>query len=111
MEQIKIAALDHYQGDDFDELTIRFREASSHPTYASVADDENNIFLLRDAETQEIVGATILYAKDWFHKLAEAFQSMDLDNPEVHLFLQQKLQALANENEAQEREPDAAPLA
>lgn len=100
MEQVKIHALDHYQDDDFDELTIQFQDAPSSATYAVVADDENNIFLNKDVGTDEVVGATIVYARDWFRKLAQAFADVNLDDPDVRLFLEQKLRALAGESES-----------
>lgn len=99
MEQITIRTLDHYQDDDFDELTIRFEDAPSNATYAVVADDENNIFIDKDVETDRVVGATIVYARDWFRKLAQAFADANLDNHDVRFFLEQKLRALASESE------------
>jgi len=100
MEQVNSIKLEHYQDDDFDELTIQFRNTASNPTYAVVADDENNVFLNKDAETDQVVGATIVYARDWFQKLSQAFGEMNLDDQDVRFFLVQKLRALAEQEDA-----------
>ena len=47
------------------------------------------------AESDEIVGATIFYADNWFAALAAAFARRDLDHPDVRFFFEQKIKVLA----------------
>lgn len=105
MDQIKITSVNHYHGDDFDELNIRFDNQNSNPTFADPVADEHNVYLQVDAETDTVVGATILYADDWFQEIAAAFQRHDLDNPAVRFFLGKKLEQLIEKRDAQTESP------
>lgn len=101
MEQVKITFVNHYRQDDFDELNVRINDLSAQATTSEVADDEHNAFLQVNPETHEIVGATILYAQDWFAEIAEAFQRADMSHPAVVFFLEQKISAWIAQQEKQ----------
>lgn len=101
MAQVKITYINHYRRDDFDELNVRINDLLAQTTTGEVADDEHNAFLQVNPETHEIVGATILYAQDWFAEIADAFQRADVSHPAVAFFLEQKIQAWIAEREKQ----------
>lgn len=105
MEQVKITDINHYLQEDFDELNIRIDNVKPASTFAEIADDAHNFFLQIDAESQEVVGATILYADDWFKRIGEAFQRGDVDDPEVRFFLEQKIQLYSRERMPPHPEP------
>jgi hypothetical protein len=93
MKDIVITSINHYHHDDFDELNLRFDDHPAQSTVAQVADDKHNVFLQVNPETQEIVGATIIYADDWFAEIADAFRRGDLNHPDVAFFMREKIKA------------------
>jgi hypothetical protein len=101
MEEVKISYISHYHHDDFDELNVRINDAPARPVRSQLADDPHNVYLQIDAENQCVIGATILYADDWFEEIAQAFQRHDLDHPAVRFFLEQQVQMLAQRWTAQ----------
>lgn len=105
MDEIKIASVNHYQGDDFDELNIHLDNQTANPTFADPVDEQHNFFLRVDAVTDEVVGAMILYANDWFEEIAAAFQRHDLENPAVRFFLKEKLEEFIRERDEQADAP------
>ena len=107
MEEVKISYVSHYHHDDFDELNVRINDAPARPASSQLADDAHNVYLQIDAENQRVLGATILYADDWFEEIAQAFQRHDLDHPAVRFFLEQQVQALAQRWAAQRQAPVA----
>lgn len=105
MDEIKITSVNHYQGDDFDELNIHLDNQSPNPTYADPVDEQHNFLLRVDAVTEQVVGATILYANDWFDEIASAFQNHDVNDPAVRFFLEKKLEQFMREHEERENAP------
>jgi hypothetical protein len=103
MEKVTVTYFSHYRQDDFDELNIRINDLPAQPTSAELVDDEHNAFLQVNPETKEIVGATIMYANDWFKEIADAFQRGDLEHPEVKFFLEHKIKEWMAERENREQ--------
>ncbi len=95
MEEVKIEYINHYHDDDFDELNLRINNDPARALVSQLADDEHNFFLQVDAESHQVIGATVLYADDWFEEIAEAFRRHDLNHPDVRFFLEQKVNAFA----------------
>jgi len=82
----------HYFAES-DELDLWITEAGPQEALSVPVDD---YFYLRvHPTTGEIVGATILNASYWFAGLARAFATHALDHPDVHFFLERKLESLA----------------
>jgi hypothetical protein len=102
MEEVKISYVSHYHHDDFDELNVRINDAPARPVIAQLADDAHNFFLQVDAEQPQVIGATILYADDWFDEIAAAFQRHDLAHPAVRFFLEQQIRAFSAQWQAQQ---------
>ena len=109
MEEVKISYVSHYRHDDFDELTVRINDAPARPASSQLADDAHNVYLQIDAENQRVIGATILYADDWFEEIAQAFQRHDLDHPAVRFFFEQKIKSFAAQWAAEQRTETLAP--
>ncbi len=103
MEKIVITYVNHYHQDDFDELNLRINDLASQPTSGELVDDEHNAFLQVNPETKHVVGATIVYASDWFAEIADAFQRADVNNPAVKFFLEQRIKEWIAEREERER--------
>src|SRR5437868_268065 len=101
MDKIAITYVNHHRGDDFDELNVHLDNYASNPTFTAPVEDEHNFFLQVDATTNQVVGATILYADDWFQEIAAAFQRNDLNNPAVRFFLEKKLEQFMQERDEQ----------
>lgn len=99
MEKVIITYANHYHQDDFDELNLRLNDLTAQPTSGELVDDEHNAFLQVNPETREVVGATIVYANDWFAEIADAFQRGDLEHPAVKFFLQEKIKTWMSERE------------
>ena len=109
MEKVKITSYDHDVPDeDFDELNLLINghtvetHSYMHPT------DERAVYLRIDSETEEVIGAMILWANDWLAELADAFKRRDLTHPDVRFFFEQKIKAFAAQWVA---EPHAKTLA
>ena len=109
MEEVKISYVSHYRHDDFDELNVRINDAPARPASSQLADDAHNVYLQIDAENQRVIGATILYADDWFEEIAQAFQRHDLDHPDVCFFFEQKIKAFAAQWETGQHTQTLAP--
>ena len=94
MEKIKVTDYHYYaEGDELD-LVINVKQPQ--PAISVPLDDE--FFFLRvNPETNAIVGATVLNASRWFAALAHAFATKALDNTDVKLLLEKKVEALALE--------------
>lgn len=103
MEKIRISRMSHIRQDDFDELNIHLKDRVSESTVAEVADDEHNAFLQVNPESTQVVGATIIYADDWFTEIADAFQRGDGNHPDVKFFLEQKIREWVIEREGREQ--------
>lgn len=89
----KIRIVDQHYYPESDELDLVINADAPRPAVSVLVDD---YFYLRvDPETSEIVGATIFNASEWFAELARVFASQSLDNPDVRLFLERKLESLA----------------
>ena len=97
MDQVKISYVNHYHHDDFDELNIRINDCPARPAISQAIDDKHNFFLQVDAESKQVIGATILYGDDWFDELAEAFKRRDLNHPDARFFFEQKIKAFAEQ--------------
>lgn len=95
MEKIKVT--DYYYNQEADELDLVINVPKPKPAI-SVALDDEFFFLRVDPETNEIVGATILNASRWFAMLAHAFATRALENEDVKLLLEKKVEALAFEH-------------
>ncbi len=89
---MKITGYHYYPESDEIDLTIdveKPREAISVPL-------EDEFFFLRlDPTTKQIVGATVLNASQWFAALAHAFATKSLDNSDVQLLLEKKVEEFA----------------
>src|SRR5713226_8065954 len=99
MEEMRITQHDHdVRDEDFDELNLLIN-GNSYTTisYMDPMDDEHAMHLRINAETDEVIGAMILWANDWFKELADAFQRRDLDHPDVRFFFEQKIRVLAEQ--------------
>ena len=94
MEEIRIIDFDHFHSEDFDELDIRTKPKTGEE-FSDPVDDQPGFFLKIMAESDEIVGATIFYADNWFAALADAFARRDLNHPDVRFFFEQKIKVLA----------------
>lgn len=97
MEKIEITSINHFHDDDFDELNIRVNDHSPQNAIAEVVDDAHNAYLQLDPKTNNVVGATIIYADDWFAEIASAFQKRDANHPDVRFFLEQKIRTWTQE--------------
>jgi hypothetical protein len=93
MEEIRIIDFDHFHSEDFDELDIRTKTKTGEE-FSDPIDDQSGFYLKIRAESDEIVGATIFYADNWFATLAAAFARRDLDHPDVRFFFEQKIKVL-----------------
>ena len=62
------------------------------------------------AESDEIVGATIFYADNWFAALAAAFARRDLDHPDVRFFFEQKIKSSPSAGQQNNNPPYPTPL-
>lgn len=94
MEKIKVT--DYRYNLEVDELDLVINVAT--PRAAISVPLDNEFFFLRvDPETNEIVGATVLNASRWFAMLAHAFATKALENDDVKLLLEKKLETLALE--------------
>ena len=102
MEQVKLMYVNHYHADDFDELNLRITAEPTKESFAEPVTSQSNFLLQVDAETHQVIGATILYADDWFARIAEAFQRGDLNDPDVRFFLEQKFRQYAQEWESRQ---------
>lgn len=103
MEKVKITNVDHFHSDDFDELNIRVDDNLTQNSVAEIADDDHNAYLQLDPGANTVIGATILYADDWFAEIANAFQNKDLSNPNVRFFLEQKINSWIQERQSRQQ--------
>ncbi len=92
MEKIKITDYHYYPESDELDLVINVEKPRAA---ISVPLDDEFFFLRVDPETNQVVGATIMNASRWFAELAHAFATKSLDNADVHLLLEKKVEALA----------------
>ncbi len=103
MAKVTITYVDHYHQDDFDELNLRINDEPAQPASGELVDDEHNAFLKVNPDTKKVVGATVVYADDWFAELADAFQKGDVNHPDVKFFLEQKIKEWITEREKREQ--------
>ncbi len=90
MEHIKVTSQHYYPESDEMEWVINVD--TPQPAISYRVDD---FFYIRiNPETNQVVGATLFNASEWFGELARAFASKSLDNPEVNLYIQRKLESL-----------------
>ncbi len=112
MEKIKITEFHLFPDPDLSELDLQFNDAG--PQAASVVHvnqesaEPYRIDFRINPETNELVGATILYSANLFQDLARAFAAMDLNHPDVRFFLEKKLEEYAQRHRAElAPEPEA----
>ncbi len=82
---------------DANELIITINDDDQHAARNVLADDEHGIYLRYDLETERIIGALIFHPDEWFEKIARAFATQDLENPDVRFFLKKKIEQLAQQ--------------
>jgi hypothetical protein len=70
---------------------------SDHPQPARnvLVDGDHGVYLRLDIETDQIVGAIIFHADEWFDDLARALANRDLNHPDMRFFLEKKLEFYA----------------
>lgn len=99
MEKIKITQFHFYDDPDLSELDLLLNVTEPQPAtiiHTDQSDQESYRVDLRvNPETDQLVGATILYSANLFQELAQAFASMDLNHPDVRFFLEKKLEQYA----------------
>ena len=96
-KELKIRQIERNRDADVDELYVLVNSDTPQPARNVLADEDHGIYLRLDLETDEIVGAMIFHAGEWFEEIARAFHDQDLNHPEVRFFLEKRLQALAPE--------------
>ena len=101
-KELKITQVQANRDPDVDELYLLIN--SDHPQSARnvLADDDHGIYLRLDLETDQIVGALVFHASEWFEQIARAFQNQDFGNREVRFFLEKKLEELARQRQPPE---------
>lgn len=97
-QELKITQFRADQDPDIDELVLLINRDEPHPARNILVDDKHGIYLRRDLETDQVVGAVIFHARDWFAEIARAFANQDLNNADVRFFLEKKLEHAASEN-------------
>lgn len=97
-QELKITQFQTDQDSDVNELVLLINHTEPQPARNILVDDEHGIYLRRDPETDQVVGAVIFHAREWFERIAHAFANQDLNNPDVRFFLEKKLELAASEN-------------
>ncbi|MDL1895178.1 hypothetical protein FBQ82_02820 [Anaerolineae bacterium CFX7] len=118
MEKIKITQFHLFPDPDISELDLQLNGAETQAASVVHVNDETSepyhVDFRINPETNELVGATILYSANLFQDLARAFASMDLNHPDVRFFLEKKLEQYAERHhdeltsEPETLEPQAA---
>lgn len=96
-KELKITRFKKDAASDVDELELVINAEEAQPARNILVDDQHGIYLRRDLETDQVVGAVIFNAADWFDHIAAAFASQDLNDPDVRFFLEKKLELAAAE--------------
>lgn len=94
MEPLEITHVEMDNNPDLGELYMLVNTDEPRPAVSYLVDDERNFYLRVAPDTGEIVGASALFANDWFEEIAEAFRQHNINHPDVRFFLQQKINAL-----------------
>lgn len=95
MESLNITHVEFDDNPDLGELYMLINSNAPRPAVSYLVDDERNFYLRVAPDTGEVVGASVLFANDWFREIAEAFQRQDVNHPDVRFFLQEKINVLA----------------
>lgn len=103
-KELKITQYDTDRNSDVDEIYFLINSDHPQPARNILADEDRGIYLRLDLETDQIVGAMIFHAGEWFEEIARAFQNRDLNNPDVRFFLEKKFETLAH----RQRQPELA---
>lgn len=113
MNHLKITQWRLDGDDDFREL---FMWLNAEPPQSSImypvndeTDEPYHVHIGIEPDSREIVTASILNANNFFHELARAFASMDLNHPDVRFFLEKKLELYA-ERHRDELKPQPEPI-
>lgn len=96
-QELKITQFQSDVDSDIDELVLLINHDAPQPARNVLVDDQHGIYLRRDLESDQVVGAVIFHAREWFAQIAQAFANQDLDNPDVRFFLEKKLEIVAND--------------
>ena len=97
-QELKITQFQSDTDSDVDELVLLINQDAPQPARNVLVDDQHGIYLRRDLESDQVVGAVIFHAREWFEQIARAFVDQDLNNPDVRFFLEKKLEMVANES-------------
>ena len=109
-QALKITQFEAPADSATDELVLVIDEDSPQPARNVLADDQHGIYLRRDLENEQVVGAVIFNAQEWFDQIAEAFAKQDVNNPDVRFFLEKKLESVANgDASSQQTQPPLIP--
>lgn len=113
MEKISITAFHLFPDADISELDLQLNGKDQQAASVLHVNEETSepyrVDFRVNPETNELVGATILYSSNLFQDLARAFASMNLNHPDVRFFLEKKLEQYA-ERHRDELLPEPKPL-
>jgi hypothetical protein len=105
-KKLKITQFQKDIDSDVDELVLLVNSDQPQPARNVLVDGDRGIYLRLDAETDQIVGAIIFHAGEWFDDLARALANRDLNHPDLRFFLEKKLELFAEQiGNARGKEP------